>query len=237
MQPKNKKMKTESKQTIITIDGPGGSGKSTIATTLAKRLGFCHLNSGMIYRGFAYLTSQDFGVSHKKPPANFNPEWLSIFEKLRVKVSNSETMTVFENNKELNSSALNSTEVSNLVSYLSGFKQVRTKILEIQRNLATHYNLVADGRDCGTEVFPNATAKFYLDADLKVRAERILPRLQKTNPTITISEVINNLRNRDEQDLKRKNSPLQQAHDATLIDTTHLSVEETIELIISKIQH
>ena len=211
---------------IIAIDGPSASGKSTTAKGVAEKLGFTHLDTGAMYRAVTW------GLKNAEITAD-------DIEMIRHFLSEIEIYFDATNRIHLNgvdiSREIRSGNISSRVSAVSAVPEVREKMVQIQLQIAKGNNCVLEGRDIGTVVFPNAEFKFFLIADVDVRAERRLIDLEKMGETKTISELIADIRRRDELDSSRDHSPLIQAEDAIPIDTSQLTIDEQINKIINHI--
>ena len=202
---------------VVTIDGPSGSGKGTISKALAIHLGWNYLDSGLIYRCFAYLTmigTSDIPKAIKEIEHNFDLNKEEI-------LFNGENIT----------SAIRGTEVTMLSSELSQKPEVRSQLIEIQKTFREHPGLVAEGRDMSSKLFPDSLVKIYLTADLEERVNRRANQLRNDGQKVNISELKNEIELRDGRDLKRENSPLVQTDDSVLIDNTSKTIVETIEFI------
>ncbi|MAV64990.1 MAG: cytidylate kinase [Candidatus Marinimicrobia bacterium] len=210
---------------IIAIDGPSGCGKTSTAKLLSKKLGINYCDSGILYRSITfYLISQKINLDDL---AAVKKEVLSIeieYDILRNRVFiNRKNVTEF--------TRLPKVTVS--VSKVSSMKIVRDKLINIQRDLINSGDIVIDGRDIGTTVFPNADYKFYLDATLKIRAKRRFNQLKNKKVEIDYKTVLQMIKDRDDFDRSRVNSPLCKAADALLLDTTNLTLESQVNKIIA----
>ncbi|MEY2986148.1 MAG: hypothetical protein RJB24_377 [Candidatus Parcubacteria bacterium] len=201
---------------IITIDGPGGTGKSTTAQLLAKRLGYYHLNSGTLYR---WIT---FNALQQNLNLNDSDVLLTLAKKLDY------------NNIDYN--VLMEQNVSDNVAKIASIPAIRAEIVEIQRNYAKGKDIVVEGRDIGTVVFPDADYKFYFTASLEIRAKRRYSQMQKDGLEADYNGVLESIASRDRQDIEREHSPLRKAEDAIAIDTDNLTVEQGIDIILKEIQ-
>ena len=212
---------------IIAIDGPSASGKSTTAKGVSKKLGFTHIDTGSMYRAVT------FGLSYE----NIMPEDLnsinSYLRNLDLKFDSNGHIIL---NGENVSDAIRTVEISSKVSKISAIPDIRSKMVDFQRSIAGKSNCVLEGRDIGTVVFPNADYKFYMIADINIRAQRRLIELKQINESITIEEIILSIKNRDELDSKRSHSPLKKAIDAIEIDTSLLSINQQIGKIVEIIK-
>jgi len=211
---------------IITIDGPAGSGKSTLSRLLAKRLDFFYLDTGAIYRAIAYLTSrQEIRLDDVK-------SIYRLCQGIDIHFSNDNSCKLLIGREDI-SSAIRSPEIDLLASRVSAVKEVREAATAIQREMAAGMNVVAEGRDMGTVVFPNARNKFYLTATLDERANRrYLERLGR-GEKISKHKVKKELAKRDYQDQSRSLAPLKPAKDAVLIDSTLLLPQAVVEKILT----
>lgn len=215
---------------IITIDGPSGTGKSTLAKIIAQKLNIKFLNSGMIYRAFTYYFLQNNIKSScekiiEEYLENINVEIVFINNSQHI-IVNGTDCTPFVSNKEINEN----------VSLYSQILCLRHKVLHLQRNFASLNDIVIEGRDIGTEVFPNANYKFYVDCDILVRAKRRHEDLLKIDSSITLDEVVKSLEKRDYIDKTRKFSPLVKPKGAIEIDTSYKTIEQTVEEMLDYIK-
>jgi CMP/dCMP kinase len=214
---------------IITIDGPAGSGKSTIARLLADRLGIDCLDTGAMYRTVAW-------VLHKEKKEDLFGEALALFLKgldFDIRGSGPE-QKIWVEGREV-SQEIRTPEISRLASTVSMRPEVRSLLAEKQRAIGSQGALIAEGRDMGTVIFPRAEYKFFLNASLGVRAGRRFNELIQRGQRITLEEVEQEMEARDQQDQDRALSPLRPAPEAWVIDTSPLSIEEVIHIIRSRI--
>ena len=211
---------------IITIDGPSASGKGSLAKDLARKLNFLILDSGLLYRAYAYSFFK----------TNNHIDATKFFSKLFIKNSLGE-MKVFEEDNEI-TQFLRSEHIAKLASKLSSKKETRDNLITFQRDLLNDKGLVADGRDMGTIVFPDAATKIFLTADVEIRAKRRFLELQKADQDVNMRDLIEDIRLRDEADKKREISPLIAAEDSIELDSTYLTLQEVLTkaLEIFKIQ-
>ena len=205
---------------IITVDGPSASGKGSLAKALAKELNFLLLDSGLLYRAYSYCFDQ--GQNHSTAK--------SLFSNLRIDSIDHE-MHVFENNKDI-TSILRHENIAKSASQLSGLKETRDNLISFQRDLASDNGLVADGRDMGTIVFPDAGTKIFLVADAEVRAKRRFLELQNTGQGVNMRDLIEDIRLRDEADKARDISPLMPADDSIEVDSSDLTPQEVLEIVL-----
>ena len=213
---------------IIAIDGPSASGKSTTAKGVAEKLAVMHLDTGAMYRTVTLgLKSVWISPSEIEKVRQYLLEIDIRFDKLNQIHLNGVNVS-----KEIRSG-----DISSRVSAVSAIPEVREKMVKIQRQIAGGNDCVLEGRDIGTVVFPNADFKFFLIADMNVRAKRRMIDLENMGETKTISELIEEIKRRDYLDSSRDHSPLIQAEDAILIDTSHLTIDEQIDKIVNQINH
>ena len=212
---------------VIAIDGPSGSGKTSIAKLLAKKIGFYYCDSGSLYRAITH-----FFIKHN---IDINDD-RSIEDALE---SIDLVYDIDNNNIYLNkvnvTDDLRSVEITNHVSVISSIKVVREKMSKIQHEIASNNNIIVDGRDIGTCVFPSAKHKFFLDADIEVRARRRFNEIDQSK--YTYQEILEKILKRDQIDKNRKHSPLAKAKDAVYIDNTNLSLDRQVSEIIEIINN
>ena len=213
---------------IIAIDGPSASGKSTTAKGVAEKLGITHVDTGAMYR--AVTLGLKLSGIHPDDDASVC-QYLSEIE-LYFDANNKIHLNGVDFSYEIRSG-----DISSRVSAVSAIPEVREKMVITQRQIAWEQNCVLEGRDIGTVVFPNAEFKFFLIADINVRAKRRLIELEKMGETKSISDLIEDIRRRDQLDSSRDHSPLIQAEDAIPIDTSELTINEQIKKIINHINH
>lgn len=210
----------------IAIDGPAGAGKSTIAKAVAKELEFIYVDTGAMYRAMAlHLLRQGIVPGEE--------------EKMDAACENAEISIVYENgaqqvllNGENVTGDLRREEVGNMASISSARARIREKLVELQRVLAAQANVVMDGRDIGTCVLPNADVKVYLTASAHTRALRRCRELEEKGISCVLEEIEADINDRDHRDMTREISPLKQAEDAVLVDSSEMSIEEVKEAII-----
>ena len=208
---------------IIAIDGPSASGKSTTAKGVSKKLGFTHIDTGSMYRAVT------FGLSLESIMLDDRNRIMTFLNNLDLKFDNFGDIILNGNNV---SNAIRTVEISSKVSMISAIPEIRSKMVDFQRAIAGKNDCVLEGRDIGTVVFPNADYKFYMVADINIRARRRLIDLKKINESTTIEEIISSIKIRDEFDSKRSHSPLKKAIDAIEIDTSLLSINQQIGKIV-----
>ena len=214
------------KKIIIAIDGGPGTGKSTVSDYIAKKLNIVHIDTGAMFRAVGYFfVKNNIELSEENVVSNL--------DKIDVRLEYKELKTlVFLNNEDV-TDFIRTNEVSMAASYVSKIKEVRKKLLELQRNMANTISVVLDGQDIGTVVFPNADFKFYFTCSMEVRAKRRTEDLNKKGNNTTYEEVKDLLEKRDRDDRARKEAPILKAEDAIDIDTSYSTVEETAEKILN----
>ena len=219
-----------SKGLIIAIDGPAGSGKSTSAKLIAKKLGYLYIDTGAMYRAITYLALKNKVVKDES-------RILELARKSKIELKyNYGNLVVMLNDHDI-SNEIRSTEVNANVSDVSKISAVRKLLVEKQRELGKKNNgVVMEGRDIGTVVFPNADVKIFLTASLDTRADRRAKEYFQNGSEVIIEDIKNNLSNRDRIDSSRKDSPLIKAPDAIAIDTTNVTIEEQVNMIIKEVQ-
>jgi cytidylate kinase len=208
---------------IITIDGPVGSGKSSVAKALSSRLGMYYLNTGLLYRAIAYIF---FNIVHEKG--------ITFVKEIDYTYENG-TLHVFFRGKDI-TSYLCDHMVGQQASLLSAKKEIRDSILELQRKLAKKHDLVAEGRDCGSIVFPDADYKFFLTASVEARAKRIFADKSRGNAGASFEKVKVELEKRDERDKTRDIAPLIVPEGAIIVDNSDVNLEQTIEQMVKYIK-
>lgn len=209
----------------IAIDGPAGSGKSTIAKLIAKKLGFLYIDSGAMYRAVTLYLIKKKLLNKSK---NKIQEHL---KKLRINFVNRKEKQLVVLNREDVTNKIRSSLVNKCVSEVSSWKFIRKEMVKRQREFALSNSIVMDGRDIGTTVFPNATLKIYLTASDLIRAKRRRKDMQEIKEKIHIKELVKQIQNRDNYDSSRSISPLSKSQDAIVIDSTDLSILDVTEQI------
>jgi cytidylate kinase len=213
------------KNLTVVIDGPAGSGKSTVSKRLAKELGYAYVDTGAMYRAVA-LRSAELGVD----PAD-DGGLAAICEEITLEFRDER---LFMDGRDV-SLAIRTPAMDRLSSVVSARPSVRKAMIGLQRKTARGGGVVMEGRDIGTVVLPDADKKFFLTADPRVRGERRFKERLGKGETADLENVISDIEKRDKHDSERELSPLKPAPDAIIIDTTHLSLEEVIERICEKI--
>lgn len=206
----------------IAIDGPAGAGKSTIAKKLAADLGYVYVDTGAMYRSMAYY----FLTNHIDAGDEKAVEAACPDVDVTIQYVNGEQQVLL--NGENVNSVIRKEEVGNMASTISVYPVVRTKLVELQRQLAARENVIMDGRDIGTVVLPDANVKIYLTASSKVRAQRRFDELTEKGISCDMSEIEKDIIDRDYRDMHRETSPLKQAEDAILLDSSDLDIEGVV---------
>jgi len=227
---------------VITIDGPAGSGKSTVAYMLARALGYSQIDSGALYRAFTYTGYQEYQrlaikedwASAVTNNAALNAKMSEIH--LELKFSDDGKQHVFVNGQEL-THELRSPEIVPLIKPVADARYLRERVREVLAHASTNYSLVADGRDMGTEVFTHARFKFFLTANSRTRAERRLAEFREKSPSITLDEVERQIVDRDRDDMNREYGGLRPAPEAIFIDTSSHTQEQVADLMLAYIRN
>ena len=210
---------------IITIDGLAGSGKSAVSKKLSQNLGFYLLDSGILYRTFAYIKNIENINAFNKDNIGYLMSHLSL-----VPTNDLRFNIVFKNNDITNK--LYSEEIGLAASVVSKIELLRLALLDLQHECIRDPGLIANGRDMGTKVFPNAILKLYFTANLNIRAERRYNQLLSNDSTANIEDIKKSLQDRDEKDINRDISPLKAAKDAIIIDSSELNIESVLDKIL-----
>ncbi|MDR1870362.1 MAG: (d)CMP kinase [Deltaproteobacteria bacterium] len=221
-------MDSQSSHKVIAIDGPGGSGKSTLAQNLAQALGWVCLDTGAIYRVVALVLTQKGLVSAGEKVAGEVARNLNLtFEKVGFK------HRLFLDGQDPGET-IRTPEITTLASKVSALPEVRTALLPLQRSLGQAGELIAEGRDMGTVVFPQAGLKFFLEASPEIRAKRRFLELTQKGENVTYSEVLARLKARDQADATRSLAPLTKAPGAVVLDSSCLTASEVFEVAKDK---
>jgi CMP/dCMP kinase len=215
---------------VVAIDGYSSCGKSTLAKALAKKLHFIYVDSGAMYRAVTlYLLRNNIDLTDEEAVKAVLPD-------IHLNFHSRDYQTHILLNDEEVSDEIRLMPVSNNVSAVSAIRSVRLEMVKQQQRMGKSKNIVMDGRDIGTAVFPDAPLKLFMTADPKVRAERRFKELQPTNPEITLEEVFENIAHRDYSDTTRKESPLIRADDAIILDNTNITPEEQLQFALDRIE-
>ena len=209
----------------IAIDGPAGAGKSTIAKRLAKKLGFIYVDTGAMYRAMAYyFLRHNIDAKDEKAIAAACPN-----VDVTITYENGEQQVLL--NGENVNGVIRNEEVGNMASSTSVYPVVRKKLVELQRQLAKSADVIMDGRDIGTCVLPDAQVKIYLTASSATRAKRRYDELTEKGVSCDLAEIEKDIIDRDYRDMHRETSPLRQAEDAVLVDSSEMNIDEVVDAI------
>ena len=209
----------------IAIDGPAGAGKSTIAKRLAKKLGFIYVDTGAMYRAMAYYFLQhNIDAKDENAIAAACPD-----VDVTITYENGEQQVLL--NGETVNGVIRNEEVGNMASSTSVYPVVRKKLVELQRQLAKSADVIMDGRDIGTCVLPDAQVKIYLTASSATRAKRRYDELTEKGVSCDLAEIEKDIIDRDYRDMHRETSPLRQAEDAVLVDSSEMNIDEVVDAI------
>ncbi len=218
------------KEAVITIDGPAGAGKSTVSKAVAAALNYLYLDTGALYRALAY-TAMKNKIDLRNPVAI-----ASFCRSVEVELkSNNGKMEVFVDGEWLGEK-IRSEETGLAASVISAYPAVREKLLELQRQAGAKGGIVAEGRDMGTVVFPDARFKFFLDAGIQERIKRRAGELSHKNREVDTKAIARDMEARDKQDADRQIAPLAVAKDALVIDSTLLSIAQVVEIILRRVR-
>lgn len=211
---------------VIPIDGPTSSGKSSVGFLISKSLGFQYVDSGSIFRaGTIQVLKEQVNLEDENKVAE-------VFSKAHIEFKEVDgKVCTFLNGEDI-SDTLHDPEVTKAVPIVSAYKKVREASTKLQRDIASRTNTVMCGRDIGTEIFPEAKLKFYLTADIQIRAQRRLAQLREKDPNISYEQVLEEMIDRDKKDMIRKISPLRIAKDAVIIENTIATSKESVEKML-----
>jgi len=215
---------------IVAIDGYSSCGKSTLAKALAKKLHFIYVDSGAMYRAVAL-----YFLRHNIDLKDHN-QVTEALKNIHLNFHSRDYQTHITLNDEEVSDEIRLMPVSESVSAVSAIREVRVEMVKQQQRMGQSKNIVMDGRDIGTVVFPNAQVKLFMTADPKIRAERRYKELHPKNPDITLEEVFENLAHRDYQDTTRAESPLRRDEDAIILDNTDLTPAEQLQFALDRVE-
>lgn len=219
------------KPIIIAIDGPAGAGKSTIAKEVAKRLGYMYLDTGAMYRSLTLKAlRQHIDLNDEEKLAS-----LARATTIDLKIGQDHALKVLLDGENV-TEEIRTAEVTNSTFYIARLPKVREVMVERQRAIGQSANIVAEGRDIGTVVFPSAFKKFYLDANFEERTKRRFLEMKNKGVEVVSDDVQKDLEERDNKDLTRKVGPLKKADDAIVIDSTHMSIPEVVQTVINNVQ-
>ena len=215
---------------VIAIDGPSGSGKSTIAKELARALNVLYIDTGAMFRALAYVANE------KKINLTEGPALTEFLNSLKIDYGVSDSVLIKINGQDL-SEKIREHHVSGLASVISQLPSVRKYLLDFQRSLALDKVCVMEGRDIGTVVFPDSFSKFFITASVDIRAERRLKQLRENgDDKLTLSQIAEDVRLRDETDMNRSVAPLKKAEDAMLLDTSSLNMNDIVNILSNEVK-
>lgn len=213
------------KKLVVAIDGPAGAGKSTVAQLAAKELGYTYIDTGAMYRAVAWKVLQQGGeVTDEKI--------LAVIPDIDVDLSYENGKTTVRVDGQDVTGEIRTPEVSHIVSQVAALGPVREKMVDLQRKMAERGGVLMDGRDIATNVLPGADVKIYLTASIAERANRRYKELREKGLAVNLADIERDIAARDKADMEREISPLVQAEDATLLDTTGMTISEVVARII-----
>lgn len=210
---------------IVAVDGPAGSGKGTVTKKIEEKLGFLNLDTGATYRCVALQ------VLKENVKLEDEEKIIKIANEIDIQIDNTGSKDIILLNGEDVSKEIRTKEVTSIVAPISSIIPVREKMVEVQRKLATGKNVIVEGRDIGTVVFPNADIKIYLDASQEIRAKRRYEENIQDGMETTYEEILESIKMRDYNDMHRKVGALKKAEDAIVIDSSNLSIDEVVKKI------
>ena len=214
----------------IALDGPAGAGKSSIAKLVAKKLSFVYLDTGAMYRTIAlYVLKNQIAPSDEAAV-------VAKLDDIEITLSHKNGEQQIFLNGENVSKEIRKEKVGKTASVVAKYGKVREKLVSLQQKIASENDVIMDGRDIGTVVLPNAEVKIYLTAGSRVRAERRYKELQEKGETCDLDQIEKDIILRDEQDMNREISPLRQADDAVLVDSSDMSIEEVVNCLIDIVE-
>ena len=209
----------------VSIDGPPGAGKSTIAKLVAKKKGYIYVDTGAMYRGLA------IHFLKKKADPEDRQAVAEACRDAEVTIGYEDGVQQIYLNGENVTGMLRTEEVGNMASKTSAIPEVREKLLELQRSLAREKDVIMDGRDIGTNILPNADVKIYLTASVETRARRRYDELKEKGTDCSLDEIARDIRERDERDMTREIAPLKKAEDAILVDSSDMTIQQVVDEI------
>lgn len=213
------------KKLVVAIDGPAGAGKSTVAQLAAKELGYTYIDTGAMYRAVAWKVLQQGGeVTDEKI--------LAVIPDIDVDLSYENGKTTVRVDGQDVTGEIRTPEVSHIVSQVAALGPVREKMVDLQRKMAERGGVLMDGRDIATNVLPGADVKIYLTASIAERANRRYKELREKGLAVNLADIERDIAARDKADMEREISPLVQAEDATILDTTGMTIPEVVARII-----
>ena len=215
---------------VVGIDGPAGSGKGTVTKTIANKIGLINVDTGITYRCVA------LEVLNRNVDLSEEEKIIEIAKSIDIKIENTEKGDIVFLNGENVTDQIRSKEVTAIVSQVSSIKEVRFEMVEVQRKLAEGKDVIMEGRDICTYVFPNADVKIYLDASIDERARRRYKEMKEKGIDITFEEVRDNIEKRDLNDMSKEVGALKKAEDSIVVDSTSKTIDEVVEEIIEIIK-
>ena len=214
----------------IAIDGPAGAGKSTVAKQVADQLGYLYIDTGAMYRAITLKAIQ------KGIDVHDQEQLAALLEQSDIRLeAGSDGQKVYIDNEDV-TSAIRVREVTNQASVVASHEKIRLALQQLQRELARNKGVVMDGRDIGTYVLPDAEVKIFLSASITERAQRRFLELQQKGQPVSLSELQEEIRKRDERDSQREVAPLRKAENALEIDSTGLTIEQVVQQIVGAVQ-
>lgn len=216
---------------VVGIDGPAGSGKGTVTKIIANKIGLINIDTGITYRCVA------LEVLNKKIDLSDETKIVEIAKRIKIEIDNTPTGDIVYLNGENVTDKIRSKEVSAIVSPVSSIKEVRYEMVEVQRKLAEGKDVIMEGRDICTYVFPNADVKIYLDASIEERAERRYKEMKEKGVDITFEEVKDSIEKRDYNDMHKEVGALMKAPDSIVVDSTSKTIDEVVAEIIKIIEN
>jgi len=214
---------------IISIDGGAATGKTVTAKLLANKINFFHLNSGLLYRAITYIFLKNNYFNKD------NKFYKTFLKDINLKMIGNKVIKIYYNDLDITEFLFNK-DISKNIKFISNNIVIRNNITKIQRLISKRKNIVCEGRDIGSVVFPDAAYKFFLIADLETRVKRRYLQFLKNDIKINKNKIKKMIIDRDNNDIKRKNSPLKKMPDSILIDTSGLTIIEQVEVIYKKIK-
>ena len=222
---------------VIAIDGYSSCGKSTVAKSIARQLNIRYIDSGAMYRTVTlYFLENNIPFAHAGVPYQYNYKPVLDDIHITFHIHDETGLSEIFLNDRLVQQEIRTMEVSENVSHVSAIKEVRTRMVQLQKNMRHNGGLVMDGRDIGTTVFPDADLKIFMTADPEVRAVRRYKELQQTGIPVTLDAVRENINSRDYEDTHREESPLRMADDAIVLDNTHLDFDQQVQFVIDRLR-
>lgn len=214
----------------IAIDGPAGAGKSTIAKKIAKQLGFLYIDTGAMYRAMALYLLRNHIRENEEASIS------EACKKITITIAHQNNVQqVFLNDENVNE-LIRTEEVSQMASKSSVNKDIRMKLVELQRKMAEKENIIMDGRDIGTYVLPNANLKIYLTANSGVRAQRRFQELTGKGIPCNVNDIEQDIIERDKRDMNREFAPLKRAEDAIVVDTSSMTIDEVVDTVVELVR-